>query len=195
MEQPKIVMGVKSTTVALIALLALGAGIGIGIGIHTRISPCAEMPVLKIERDTTYLTDTVRGEVPKPIVRTIEKWDTVRMEYSPDKKRYVPSDTVTPTDPQKSDTTKQNGQIEEIILPRTSKVYKTEDYRAVVSGFRPALDSMEVYRKTIMTKETVTKLQQPRWSLTGGVGAGYSTDGRVVPHIGFTVGWVLWSAR
>lgn len=191
-EQP-LRTGTKSTTVGLIALLAFGAGIGIGIGIQNRIAPCAELPILQIERDTMYMTDTVNAPIPKPIIRNVEKLDTLRLYWDAEKRKYRVTDSIVPRLLEKSDTTEEKDQGDEVLIPRTSKVYKSDDYRAVVSGFRPSLDSMQVYPKTTTIRETVTKLQRPRWSLTAGVGAGYATDGRVVPHLGMTVGWVLWS--
>ena len=55
-----------------------------------------------------------------------------------------------------------------MIIPITSKEYKTDDYRAVVSGYKPSLDFMEVYRE----KEIIT-LKPKRWGLGLQVGYGY----------------------
>ena len=63
-----------------------------------------------------------------------------------------------------------------VLVPIERKVYETEDYRAVVSGFRPNLDSMEIFPRTkVITRsvETATAAKR-RWIRFGiGVGVGY----------------------
>ena len=71
----------------------------------------------------------------------------------------------------------------EIVVPREEKVYKSDDYRAVVSGYQPRLDSIQVYKTTIT--EVVTKhiehTKYKRFGIGVGVGAGY--DGKRVRPI------------
>ena len=100
-----------------------------------------------------YETDTLTVEKPEPYeVRII---DTM----------YVPvRDTI-----MKYDTTYTP-------LPREQKVYQDTSYRAVVSGYMPALDSMTVYNRTQTIMQTNFATSRKRWSV--GVG----------PSLG--VGWV-----
>ena len=60
-----------------------------------------------------------------------------------------------------------------IVLPREQVVYEDTAYRAVVSGVRPRLDSIWVYRPTkVVTITTTAREAAPRWSfgVQGGVG-------------------------
>ena len=79
----------------------------------------------------------------------------------------------------------------EVELPITQKVYGDSTYRAWVSGYRPSLDSIEVYRKTIAIERTLA--QKPkRWSIgvTGGYGYGL-LHGRPDVFVGVGVSYRL----
>lgn len=78
-----------------------------------------------------------------------------------------------------------------IDIPIQQKVYETEYYKAWISGYRPELDSINIYRKTeTVTNTVVEKIKPKRWCGVVGVGAGY--DGRhVSPYVGVTVGYRL----
>ena len=59
-----------------------------------------------------------------------------------------------------------------VLIPITSKEYETDDYRAIVSGYKPSLDFMEVYRdKEIITLPPLQK--KKRWGLGLQTGYGY----------------------
>lgn len=62
-----------------------------------------------------------------------------------------------------------------IPLPREYVTYKDSSYRAVVSGFSPRLEELEMYPKTqyitIQTERTVAVPKKPRFSI--GIQAGY----------------------
>ena len=83
-----------------------------------------------VKGDTVHIRDTVRDTIPKLVKETLKRTDTV----------YLPIliDTTT-------DRTVEGDSIP-VLIPITSKEYKTDDYRAVVSGYNPTLDSMEIYR-------------------------------------------------
>lgn len=107
-----------------------------------------------VKGDTIRIRDTIRDTVLKPIKETPKHTDTV----------YLPIliDTT-------ADRTVEGDSVP-VIIPITSKEYKTDNYRAVVSGYKPSLDSMEVYRE----KEIITlKPKQKRWGLGLQVGYGY----------------------
>jgi hypothetical protein len=69
-----------------------------------------------------------------------------------------------------------------VSLPREEKVYEDSTFRAVVSGYRPSLDSMQVYQRHSVVKVT-ERIKPPRWSfgLQGGVGI---TPKGVQPYFG-----------
>lgn len=185
--------GVKTSVLAIAVLVAFGIGIAIGMSLQRTYYPCVELPVVTVERDTVFVTDTVRNDVPVPQIKYRTRTDTVRIEISPQDGTGRPVGPDTPADTGKSN----SGQQIDVQLPIEAKVYQTDDYRAVVSGFRPSLDSMEVYRKAQTIRETVTKVQtiRPRWVLTAGGGVGYTTERQVVPHVGITLGWAIWSSK
>lgn len=114
--------------------------------------------------DTVVVRDTVRKTVLVPKVRYLTRVDTVLLK--------VPGDTVEVP----------------VLVPISHKVYEGEDYRAVVSGFRASLDTLDIFRKTqTVTNTVVQRVEVPgkpkRWGI--GVSAGYAlTPQGVKPYIG-----------
>ena len=111
-----------------------------------------------VKGDTIRVRDTIVDIVLMPVKETLKRTDTV----------YLPIliDTTT-------DRTVEGDSIP-VLIPITSKEYKTDDYRAVVSGYNPSLDFMEVYRDNKII--TLSPLQKKkRWGL--GLQAGYSYPG------------------
>lgn len=105
-----------------------------------------------IRIDTVILRDTVRDTVPVPRKVYLTRVDTVYMQQ--------PNDTVKVP----------------VLVPMERKVYQTDDYRAVVSGFRPRLDSMEIFPEEKVVTRTFEKtgVAKRRWIQIGiGVGVGY----------------------
>lgn len=121
--------------------------------------------IVKIHRtDTVVVRDTVRETVLVPKVRYLTRVDTVLLP--------VPGDTVEVP----------------VLVPISRKVYEGEDYRAVVSGFRASLDTLDIFRKTqTVTNTVVQRVEVPgkpkRWGI--GVSAGYAlTPQGVKPYMG-----------
>ena len=121
--------------------------------------------IVKIHRtDTVVVRDTVRETVLVPKVRYLTRVDTVLLK--------VPGDTVEVP----------------VLVPISQNVYEGEDYRAVVSGFRASLDTLDIFRKTqTATNTVVQRVEVPgkpkRWGI--GVSAGYAlTPQGVKPYIG-----------
>ena len=114
--------------------------------------------------DTVVVRDTVRETVLVPKVRYVTRVDTVLLK--------VPGDTVEVP----------------VLVPISHKVYEGEDYRAVVSGFRASLDTLDIFRKTqTVTNTVVQRVEVPgkpkRWGI--GVSAGYAhTPQGDKPYIG-----------
>lgn len=126
--------------------------------------------VTVVRRDTLVVRDTVRDTVPEPLLVRTVRWDTLRVPVP-----LLRTDTVLDT--------------VFIPIPISSKVYRTEDYRAVVSGYRPSLDSMEVYRRCMVVRETVTRTPPPkRWGVGVQAGVGYPHGW----HVGVGVSYDLW---
>lgn len=114
--------------------------------------------------DTLLLRDTVRETVLVPKVRYLTRVDTVLLK--------VPGDTVEVP----------------VMVPISRNVYEGEDYRAVVSGFRVSIDTIDTFRKKqILTNTFIQRGEVPgkpkRWGI--GVSAGYAlTPQGVKPYIG-----------
>ena len=121
---------------------------------------CGEEVRTETRIDTVIVRDTLRDTVLVPVARHIVRVDTVWMQSA--------SDTVRV----------------EVAVPVERKVYATDDYRAVVEGFRPALVEMELYRKTaFVTKETTPASPPSRWGIGVQAGVGFSPKG-AVPYVG-----------
>lgn len=76
-----------------------------------------------------------------------------------------------------------------IRLPREEKVYSDSTYYAVVSGFRPSLDTLRIYAPTTYISSTQIE-SAPRWSLgiTTGPGLLVGAEGRIYAGWGLTLG-------
>lgn len=61
-----------------------------------------------------------------------------------------------------------------IYLPRMQRHYKDTTYEAWISGYRPRLDSVKIFRKTITVTntQTVTKRNRLGLGVIGGIGYG-----------------------
>lgn len=81
-----------------------------------------------------------------------------------------------------------------VSLPREEVEYRDSSYRAVVSGFRPRLEELDIYQKervvTIQTEKVVTVPDKRRWGV--GVQAGYGiTPAGFQPYLGVGVSFDL----
>ena len=115
----------------------------------------------EVRCDTVVVRDTIRDTV--PVVRTVrlQRVDTVWLRAA--------RDTVTV----------------EVEVPIERKSYQTEDYRAVIEGFRPRLAEIELYRNTVYIErtETVTLKRPARWGI--GIQAGWGvTPSGPAPYLG-----------
>lgn len=110
----------------------------------------------KTETDTLYIRDTIH--VPKPVPKHIYHKDTV----------LIPSgDTI-----RVSDTVY-------LAVEKEYKVYEDSLFRAVVSGYRPSLDEIDIYRREkIVTVTTTVVKEQPKWGFGVGLGPGLMLDTR-----------------
>lgn len=132
-------------------------------------SPIISKPT---KTDTVVVRDTIREFVPVPVVQTVVRYDTVRVALPA--ADSLPGDSVA------------------VSVPIERKTYETENYRAVIEGYKPSLVEMEVYRQSAIVTNTVIQPKQPRWALTVGPGVGYGPRG-MQPYIGVSFGFVLWS--
>ena len=126
-----------------------------------------------IKGDTVHIRDTLRDTILQPVKETLKRIDTVYLPILIDitTDRTVEGDSIP------------------VLVPITSKEYKTDDYRAVVSGYNPSLDFMEVYRdKEIITLSPLQK--KKRWGL--GLQTGYSYPGGWYVGVGISCNLIMW---
>lgn len=148
----------KNVVIAVIALVLATVAFLLG---RRSVKP----EIVEIHRtDTVVVRDTVRETVLVPKIRYLTRVDTVLL--------LVPGDTVKVP----------------VLVPISRNVYEGEDYRAVVSGFRASLDTLDIFRKTqTVTNTVVQQVEVPgkpkRWGI--GVSAGYAlTPQGMKPYIG-----------
>ena len=155
--------------VIIIAIIIVGATI-FGKWFENYFFP--KDPEIVVKRDTVVVHDTLRYEVPVPEKEIVVKYIRVPVEVR---------DTL-----QRTDTLW-------VELPRLQREYADSTYRAWVSGYDPALDSIEVYRRTEYIHETQTILLKPRkWSVGIQAGYGAGKDG-LTPYLGVGVSYTLFS--
>ena len=123
-----------------------------------------------VKVDSFIKVDTVTKWYPKPV--KIEIKDTI----------YIPIDSV-----------KTEG--DSILLPRETKTYEDSTYKAVVSGYKPSLDTLMVYPKTtyIVTEKVREIEKKQRWNIGLQVGSGYGIFTKQPDvYVGIGIQYNLW---
>ena len=149
-------------------LFLAGAVAGFLVSRHFAVK--APVPgTITVKVDTLYLHDTLRVDTPVIVERRVV--DTMTVEVTD---YLVVHDTAF------------------VNLPREEVEYRDSSYRAVVSGFLPRLEEMEIYRKervvTIQTEKVVRVPDAKRWGV--GVQAGYGiTPAGFQPYLGLSVSY------
>lgn len=124
---------------------------------------------VNVKVDTLYVRDTLRVETPVFIERhTVDTMVVSVTEFQ------VVHDTAF------------------VQLPREQVEYRDTSYRAVVSGFLPRLEELEIYQRekvvTIQTEKVVRVPDAKRWGV--GVQAGYGiTPAGFQPYLGLGVSY------
>lgn len=76
-----------------------------------------------------------------------------------------------------------------VQLPKEHRLYVDSMYRAVVSGYQPSLDSIEVYQKNYT--KIVTNTLRPRWSVGIQAGYGVTRGFELAPYVGIGIQYRL----
>lgn len=121
--------------------------------------------------DTVCVRDTVI--ILRPQVRRISevRTDTVRLAAA-----SASSDSVS------------------AVLPIERRVYTdSSTYRAVVSGWRPQLDSLELLSQRSIVTVTSPTGSRRRWSVGPSIGLSVTPHGRLAPAVGVSITYSLWS--
>lgn len=149
-------------------LASLGVGVVVGavltLAFMGKIRPVE--PPEPIQRDTIKVIDTITQI--RPEIRYIRVTDTMTVPVP-----VAVHDTVL------------------VQLPREQAVYSDDStYRAVVSGYRPALDTITVWPTTtvitVTQTQTVTRGRLVAPALTAGYGVAFPSEAKPVaaPYIG-----------
>lgn len=139
------------------------------------------------ERREIYI-DTIAYRRPVPVDSLVVRYVTEKLPLADNLNE--PIDTVS------VDTLVTVGRGEtkdsiEVVLPITQKVYEDSTYRAYVSGYHPALDSINIFRRNeVVYIRSPTKPK--RWSI--GIQVGYGiTPRRAEPYIGIGISYDLFT--
>lgn len=130
-----------------------------------------------VRRDTIVMRDTIRVTTPTEVV-------TEYMEHVKEKPVIIRDTEVVERDPQ---VVYVRG--DSVEIPIVQKKYSDTTYTAWVSGYKPSLDSIEVYRKSVVQRETITlRKKAPRWGIGITGGYGYGTRNKCFePFVGIGV--------
>ena len=157
---------------------------------------CPEQP----PADTVYVTEISHHEAPEPTEVIPAGFELVHVGTVAQLKKTIaalesaavpqPDDTAQAVDPAPpADST-----MVEVPLPIERKTYEGEDYRAVVSGIFPKLESIDVYPKTAYITIPVQKPARHKARVGLGVTAGpgvYWNGSGIQPGLGATLGLSL----
>ena len=132
---------------------------------------------MKVKVDTLFVYDTIFVE--KPVIKKVEIIDTLRLPV-PITDTLMLHDTVL------------------VHLPIEQRQYSDLRYTAWISGYRPQLDSIRIYKTTeYITKEIKTVAKPKRWGI--GLQTGYGIalhKGQVFPApyigVGLSYSIVSW---
>ena len=161
----------------LLLLLAAYAFCRLIVGARRR----AESAVHAVRRDTLIIRDTLRVSRPVPVREEVVRYVTVKVAADSSNLANIGKDSadVLPAAP--------GDHAQTVMLPITQQVYRDTAYTAWVSGYRPQLDSIEVYPRTLIVRQTALPAAKPRrWSF--GIQAGYGlTPKGMQPYVGIGI--------
>ena len=132
---------------------------------------------MKVKVDTLFVYDTIFVE--KPVIKKVEIIDTLLLPV-PITNTLMLHDTIL------------------VYLPIEQRQYSDPRYTAWVSGYRPQLDSIHIYKqREYITKEVKVAIKHKRWGI--GLQAGYGVslhNGQLFPApyigVGLSYSIVSW---
>ena len=129
--------------------------------------------------DTLRVTDTVRVLLPVARDSVVVRTEVAYLV------KYITDTLTRPTGYVSENGDSLTRDSVPVVIPIIQKRYTDSTYTAWVSGYRPSLDSIHVYRQ----REFVTiKEKQRRWNV--GITAGYGvTPKGLQPFVGLGVSW------
>ena len=162
-------------------------------GIYTFVRPATSSAPPPVHRDTLIIRDTLRISRPVPVREEVVRYITLTRPPTPARPDSSNSDSSRPNSSNLANIGKDSADVliddtaKMVMLPITQQVYRDTTYTAWVSGYRPQLDSIEVYPRTLIVRQTAPPAAKPRrWSM--GVQAGYGlTPKGLQPYVGVGV--------
>lgn len=138
----------------------------------------AESAVHAVRRDTLIIRDTLRVSRPVPVREEVVRYVTVKVAADSSNLANIGKDSAADHFPDTAQT---------VMLPITQQVYRDTTYTAWVSGYAAALDSIEVYPRTLIVRQTALPAARPRrWSFGIQAGYGYTPKG-MQPYVGIGI--------
>ena len=190
----KRVNGIRCTFLYIVLVLL---AVSVGLNVHY-CTTNAERDITT-HSDTVTVFDTARWFMPAFKDMRIVRYDTVRFPLvltSIDRKGNgdVRADSTQIKDSFADSrfTPVVDRDSATVQIPITQKIYKTEQYRAYVSGYNPRLDSIEVYNKIATITNVIKKKPPGRFGIgiIGGYGVG---NNGLTPFIGIGIQYKLLS--
>ena len=146
-------------------------------------------------RDTTVYVDTIPYYNPIPkdstVIRYVTRYlpvakkDTnITENYAHNQGKNIPPSVLS-----------DDRDSAAVVIPFTQRRYEGDEYLAYVSGYEPTLDSIFVYPKTTVIRESTYK-PPDRWhiGITGGYGMSL-TGGHAEPYIGVGITYSIISFK
>ena len=146
-------------------LLAFSWVIAFKLGQH--YAPTSPGLPVNVQTDTLVIRDTIREKEPVFLTKYVDRVELVPV-----------TDTI-----RRTDTLYMAVEIER-------KTYQGDDYRAVVSGFRPSLEEIAVFPKTVYLQTEVTQppAPAPRRGPRAGIGIAAGPGAFWTPQAGVQFG-------
>lgn len=130
-------------------------------------------PSSKIEKEVIQIKDTI----------TITQTDTITIIKPKTVYKYIDKivkDTLYNTD----------SVLVPVDVPIETKVYQDSSYRAVISGYKPELDSIYIFNRNQIQYINKTTYKTKKWNVSPSVGVGYGFYHRKFDmYVGFSIGY------
>lgn len=142
----------------------------------------------QVEEHREIYIDTIQYRQPVPVDSIVLRYVTEKLPVADNPSISV--DTVS-IDTLAVVTSQETKDSVEVILPITQKGYEDSTFRAYVSGYHPAIDSINIFRRNeVVYIRSPTKPK--RWGI--GIQVGYGiTPKRAEPYIGIGISYNLFS--
>ena len=160
-------------------LLSVALVVAFKLGQH--YAPTSPGLPVNVKADTLIIRDTIREEYPVPMQSTPKGYELVKAGTLAELRAHISALEVAAA----PDTVEV-----QIPVEIERKTYQGDDYRAVVSGFRPSLEEIAVFPKTVYLQTEVTQppAPAPRRGPRAGIGIAAGPGAFWTPQAGVQFG-------